>query len=144
MKVSTRTRYGIRAAVELAQQYSQGPLQLRVIGEHQDISVKYLEQLMAMLKASGVVRSVRGAKGGYVLARAPNQIRMDEIIHCLEGPVATLECVENAGSCRRAMDCAARGLWTRVERAVNEVLRSITLQDLADMVTCGARRQYEI
>ena len=144
MKVSTRTRYGIRAAVELAQQYKQGPLQLRVIGEHQDISVKYLEQLMAMLKGSGLVRSVRGARGGYVLTRAPGQIRMNDVFHCLEGQAATLECVENAGSCKRAMDCAVRGLWTEVERAVNEVLRSVTLQDLVDRAKPRTSQDYEI
>lgn len=128
----------------MAQQYEQAPLQLRIIGQHQDISVKYLEQLMAMLKGSGLVKSVRGARGGYMLTRAPSQIRMDDIFHCLEGQAATLECVENAGSCKRAMDCAARGLWTKVDRAINEALRSVTLQDLADKAKSGARQEYEI
>ena len=132
MKVSTRTRYGVRAIVELAQQYAQGPLQLRVIGEREEISAKYLEQLMAILKASGLVRSIRGAKGGYVLAREPEQIRMDEVYHCLEGPVTTLECVADAGSCKRAVDCAARVLWAQVEKAVDGVLGSTTLAELAE------------
>jgi Rrf2 family transcriptional regulator, cysteine metabolism repressor len=144
MKVSTRTRYGIRAAIELAQQYEEGPLQLRVIGQRQDISAKYLEQLMAILKASGLVRSIRGAKGGYMLMRAPDQIRMDEVFHCLEGPVATVQCVADEASCKRAADCVARGLWTEVEQAVNGVLASMTLKDLADKARCEVRQEYEI
>jgi Rrf2 family protein len=132
MKVSTRTRYGIRAAIELAQHHKQGPLQLRIIAERQAISVKYLEQLVAVLRSGGIVRSLRGARGGYLLAKAPNQIRLSDVFHCLEGPVATTECVEDPEFCDRSLDCVARKLWTRVEGAVNAVLESVTLQDLLD------------
>ena len=132
MKVSTRTRYGIRAAIELAQHYKQGPLQLRIIAERQAISVKYLEQLVAVLRSGGIVRSLRGARGGYLLAKAPDQVRLSDIFHCLEGPVATTECVEDAEFCDRSLDCVARKLWKRVEGAVNDVLNSVTLQDLLD------------
>lgn len=132
MKVSTRTRYGIRAAIELAQHHKQGPLQLRIIAERQSISVKYLEQLVAVLRSGGIVRSLRGAKGGYLLAKAPDQIRLSDVFHCLEGPVATTECVEDPEFCDRSLDCVARKLWKRVEGAVNEVLDSVTLQDLLD------------
>ncbi len=96
MKVSTRTRYSIRAAMELAMNYEQGPLQLRLIAERQGISVKYLEQLMSVLMSGGFVRSVRGARGGYVLARDPDAVRVSEIFHCLEGRVATVECVDDS------------------------------------------------
>ncbi|MCF7973937.1 MAG: Rrf2 family transcriptional regulator [Phycisphaerae bacterium] len=132
MKVSTRTRYGIRAAIELAQHHKQGPLQLRIIAERQAISVKYLEQLVAVLRSGGIVRSLRGARGGYLLAKAPNQVRLSDVFHCLEGPVATTECVEDPEFCDRSLDCVARKLWTRVEGAVNDVLDSVTLQDLLD------------
>ena len=132
MKVSTRTRYGIRAAIELAQHYKQGPLQLRIIAERQDISVKYLEQLVSVLRSGGLVRSLRGARGGYLLAKAPDQIRLSDVFHCLEGPVATTECVDDADYCKRALDCVARQLWERVEKAVNDVLDSVTLKDLLD------------
>jgi Rrf2 family cysteine metabolism transcriptional repressor len=131
MRVSTRTRYGIRAVVELARQEGQSPLQLRVIGEREEISVKYLEQLMAVLKAAGLVRSVRGAKGGYVLARPADQIRMDEVYRCLEGPVATVECIEDPKACKRVEDCEARELWVKVETAIHQVLASTTLADIA-------------
>lgn len=132
MKLSTRTRYGIRAAIELAKRYGEGPVQIKVIGKQQAISVKYLEQLMAMLKAGGFVHSVRGSRGGYVLAREPGEIRMDELILSLEGSITTVECVDDDGFCARAADCAARDLWTQVQQAVLDVLKSITLKDLVD------------
>jgi Rrf2 family protein len=143
MRVSTRTRYGIRAVVELARQEGQSPLQLRVIGEREEISVKYLEQLMAVLKAAGLVRSVRGAKGGYVLARPADQITMDEVYRCLEGPVVTVECAEDPGACKRVTDCAARGLWVNVERAIHEVLASTTLADIAAKAKEAAEKQRD-
>jgi len=130
MKLSTRTRYGIRAVIELAQHEGNRPLQLKAIAERQGISVKYLEQLMSLLRSSGFVRSIRGSKGGYVLARLPEQIRLSEVFRCLEGPVATAECTEDRDYCSRAADCAAREVWMQVEEAIQRVLGSITLADL--------------
>jgi Rrf2 family cysteine metabolism transcriptional repressor len=144
MRVSTRTRYGVRAIVELARHYSESPLQLRIIGEREEISVKYLEQLMAILKASGLVQSVRGAKGGYRLARAPDQIKMDQVFHCLEGPVSTLDCVADPQVCKREPDCATRGLWVQVEKAVDGVLASVTLAELADKAGRETKRSFDI
>ncbi len=130
MKLSTRTRYGMRAIIELAQHEGKRPLQLKVIAERQDISVKYLEQLMSLLRSAGFVRSVRGSKGGYVLAHAPDQVRLSEVFRCLEGPVTTAECTEDDSYCKRSSDCAARRVWVRVEAAIQDVLGSITLSDL--------------
>jgi Rrf2 family cysteine metabolism transcriptional repressor len=144
VKLSTRTRYGIRAMLELAASNRASPVQLRIIAEHQDISVKYLEQLMAILKSAGFVRSVRGSKGGYVLAKAPSQINLSDIFKCLEGPVATAECVENEDYCDRAADCVARELWERVEQAIRSVLQSITLQDLLDWAKDKKGLDYQI
>jgi Rrf2 family cysteine metabolism transcriptional repressor len=132
MKLSTRTRYGIRAAIELAGHYGQGPVQIKVISDRQAISIKYLEQLMAMLKSGGFVRSVRGSKGGYVLARGPEQIKLDELFLSLEGSITTAECVEDDDYCARAADCVARELWTAVQKAMLDVLSSFTLKDLVD------------
>jgi len=134
MKLSTRTRYGIRAIIELAQHEGKRPLQLKLIAERQGISVKYLEQLMSLLRASGFVRSIRGSKGGYILARAPEQIKLSEVFRCLEGPVTTAECTENEDYCERAADCAAREVWVRVEEAIQRVLNSISLADLVHRV----------
>ena len=132
MKLSTRTRYGIRAVIELAQHQADRPLQLKAIAERQDISIKYLEQLMGVLRSAGFVRSVRGAKGGYVLARPPAQITLYDVFRSLEGPVTTTECVEDATSCERSIDCAARKVWTQLEEAIRHVLAGITLADLIE------------
>jgi Rrf2 family protein len=130
MKLSTRTRYGMRAIIELAQYEGKRPLQLKVIAERQEISVKYLEQLMSLLRSGGFVRSVRGSKGGYVLARPATEISLSEIFRSLEGPVTTTECTADADVCDRSADCIARGIWLQVETAIQQVLTSITLGDL--------------
>lgn len=130
MKLSTRTRYGMRAIIELSQHEGKRPLQLKIIAERQDISVKYLEQLMSLLRSAGFVRSVRGSKGGYVLARPADQIKLSEIFRCLEGPVTTTECIDDESYCERSADCAAREVWKRVETAIHGVLDSIKLSDL--------------
>lgn len=144
MKLSTRTRYAVRAIIELAQHDSNRPLQLKIIAQRQDISVKYLEQLMAILRSAGFVRSIRGSKGGYLLARAPNQIKLNEVLHRLEGTVATVECVENEDYCSRSADCASRYLWVQVEQAIEKVLEAITLQDLVDKAKDEKKLNYQI
>jgi len=144
MKLSTRTRYGIRAILELAENYGNGPLQLRVIARDQGVSVKYLEQLIAMLKAAGIVRSVRGSKGGYILAKTPGQIKVSECFQCLEGSLITTECVEDESFCERTNDCIARQVWTEVQEAVMGVLQSMTLQDLVDRANNNKAIHYHI
>lgn len=144
MKLSTRTRYGIRAVLELAENYGKRPIQLKIIARHQGISVKYLEQLMAMLKSAGIVSSVRGSKGGYILAKSPDQIRLSDCFNCLEGPVITVECVENDNYCPKAYDCIARSLWAEVQKAVIKVLESVTLQSLLDKAKHDKKLHYQI
>jgi len=130
--------------LELAENYGKGPLQLKIIAQRQEISVKYLEQLMAVLKSAGFVRSIRGSKGGYVLAKSPEQIKLSDVFYCLEGPVVTVECVENAGYCTRTNDCAARQIWAEVQKAVIGVLQSITLQNLVDRAKHNKAMNYHI
>ena len=144
MKLSTRTRYAVRAMIELARHDLNRPLQLKIIAERQEISVKYLEQLMAVLKSAGLIKSIRGSKGGYVLAKTPNQIALSDILHCVEGPIATVECVDDCSRCKRAADCTAREIWTRVEQAIEQVLQSFTLQDVADMASKKKQSDYQI
>jgi Rrf2 family cysteine metabolism transcriptional repressor len=144
MKISTRTRYGMRAILELAISYGQGPLQLKVIARHQDISVKYLEQIIAMLKSAGFVRSIRGAKGGYILAKSPNRIKLSDVFDCLEGSVNTVDCIENRNYCARTADCLARQIWVQVQNAINNVLQSITLQDLVEKAKDKQDLNYQI
>ena len=144
MKLSTRTRYGVRAMLQLAENYGKEPLQLRIIARDQEISVKYLEQLMTVLKAAGFVTAVRGFNGGYVLAKSPGQIRISDCFDCLEGPVITTECIDNANSCSRSTDCVARLLWAEVQNAVRTVLESTTLQDLMDKAKKPKAFNYRI
>ncbi len=143
MKLSTRTRYGMRAIIELAQHEDKRPLQLKVIAERQDISIKYLEQLMSLLRSAGFVRSVRGSKGGYILARPADQIKLSEIFRCLEGAVTTAECTEDESYCARSADCAARDVWKRVETAIQEVLGSIRLSDVVQR-SSRSTTEYQI
>ncbi|MBN1795455.1 MAG: Rrf2 family transcriptional regulator [Sedimentisphaerales bacterium] len=144
MKLATRTRYGLRAAIELAKNYGNGPLQIKLIGKNQGISVKYLEQIIAMLKNGGIVRSLRGARGGYVLAREPEKIGLDEIVLALEGSISTVECVENESLCARAADCVARQVWTKVQDAMIDVLKSMTLKDMVDKAQNHNKLTYQI
>ncbi|MFC1762215.1 RrF2 family transcriptional regulator [Planctomycetota bacterium] len=132
MRISTRTRYGIRAMIELAGHYEQEPLQLRIIAERQGISRRYLEQQMAVLCSSALVRGVRGVKGGYMLAKAPAEIRLSEVFHCMEGQVVTSECVDDPDACDRAIDCVVGKIWADVEESVNNVLDAVTLGDMVD------------
>ncbi|TEB14414.1 HTH-type transcriptional regulator CymR [Pelotomaculum sp. FP] len=133
MRFSTRARYGLRAMLELALHYNPNePIPLVQVAERQGISEGYLEQMMSFLRKGGVVRSVRGALGGYILAREPDRITAGEIIRCLEGPLSPTGCVseENPEQCSRADFCVTRVLWERVRESVAEVLDGTTLEDL--------------
>ncbi|MDD5327595.1 MAG: Rrf2 family transcriptional regulator [Phycisphaerae bacterium] len=144
MKLSTRTRYGVRAALELAANQSKGPVQIKTIAHRQDISIKYLEQLMAILKSAGLVRSIRGAKGGYILAKPANQIKLSDVFNALEGPVTTVECLENKNYCARVTDCVTRQVWAEVQQAIMSVLQSMTLQDLINRTKDKKTLNYQI
>jgi len=133
----------MRAILELASNYGKGPMQTRVIAMHQEISAKYLEQLMAALKSAGLVRSQRGARGGYVLAYPPENIKLIDIFDIFEGPVATVECVANEDYCTRAADCIARQVWCEVQAAIRNVLQSTTLKDALDKAKAG-KSDYQI
>ena len=108
MKLSTRARYGARAMLDLAVHHAQRPVNIKEIAERQDISATYLEQLMLRLASHGLVRTVRGRGGGFVLSRPPSRIVMDEIVEALEGPADLVECVGNPGLCYRAPLCVTR------------------------------------
>ena len=144
MKLSTRGRYGTRLMLELAKNYGKGPVSTSVISRNQGIPIKYLEQLMAVLKSTGIVRSVRGPKGGYVLAKSPNEIKVSDCFNCLEGPVITTECVHNSSFCTRTADCVARQLWIDVQNTVMDLLQSITLQSLIDRANGNKILDYHI
>jgi Rrf2 family transcriptional regulator, cysteine metabolism repressor len=132
MKLSTRTRYGMRALVDLAMCSTSQPVQLKDIAERQQISLSYLEHLVIPLISAGFIKSLRGAKGGIVLAKTPQEIRLNEVLEVLEGPLAPVDCLKDAKSCQRSGMCATQDLWNEMKEAMENVLGSTTLQDLVD------------
>ncbi len=132
MFFSTKARYGLRAMVELALHHGNGALQLREVARRQGISEKYLEHLFRFLRMSGLVRSVRGASGGYILARPPGDITVLEVVEALEGALDPVECVGNQGVCTREDVCVARDVWVGVKEVLSRYLSSITLETLAE------------
>ena len=132
MKLSTRTRYGTRALLDIALNGKGKPVLLRDIAQRQEISTMYLEHLITPLIAAGIVRSTRGAKGGVWLARPPHEIKLNEIMQVLEGSLAPVQCVDDPKYCRRSASCVTREVWSELKQAMNSVLESTTIQDLAE------------
>ncbi len=134
MKLSTKGRYGLKAMFELALSYGEGPTPLNNVAQKQNISVHYLEQLIATLRKAGLVRSIRGAQGGYVLADKPENITVGDVIRTLEGPIAPSDCVveEEESECSRLGICVTRTIWEKIKESIDEVIDSITLQDMVD------------
>ena len=134
LKLSTKGRYGVKAMFDLAQHFGEGPSSLKSIAERQDISEHYLEQLIAGLRKAGLVKSVRGAQGGYILGREPGKIRIGDIIRVLEGPIAPVDCVaeEDPELCAKAEHCLTRPIWEKVRDSITEVLDSITLENMLE------------
>lgn len=132
VKLSTRGRYAVRAMLDLALQSGDGPTLIKDISERQQISRLYLEQLFTRLKAAGLVRSVRGPRGGFMLTRPPREIRCSDIVQVMEGSTAPVECVDDARLCSRADSCVTRQVWTEVKEAIDRVLTATTLEDLVE------------
>ncbi len=142
MKLSTRTRYGLRLMVELAARGQQEAVMLREIAQAQGISHKYLSQIILLLKSRGLVNAWRGARGGYRLSRPAEQIRVREVVEALEDGLTLLDCVDRPGACPRSGRCAARDLWEGLGREMARFLDSVTLQDMVGRQT--TKQQGEI
>jgi len=135
MKLSTRSRYGTRLMLDLAEHYHQGPLHLNTIALRQGISLKYLEQIIIPLKKADYIQSVRGPKGGHILAKPPTEITIGEIVALLEDGASLTECSDNPKVCDRSPGCATRQLWQAAARAMFDKLNSITrLWSKSDLV----------
>ena len=132
MKLSTRSRYGARILVDLARHNNQGPVQIGEISKRQDISVKYLEQLIRPLKQAKLVESVRGPKGGHMLAKNPEKITLGQIVRLFEGQSDLVECVSSPETCNMADDCQVRLAWKDATRVLYEKLDSTTIADLME------------
>lgn len=133
MKLSTRTRYGVRLMMALAIQYGQGPVFLKDIARGENISEKYLSLIIIPLRGIGLVSSVRGAYGGYNLTKEPSQITLKEIVDVLEGDCSLVDCVKNPASCPRVPICATHDVWAMIGGKISETLSSITLAQLVKM-----------
>ncbi|MFZ5448878.1 MAG: RrF2 family transcriptional regulator [Thermodesulfobacteriota bacterium] len=132
MKLSTRSRYGTRLMLDMALHYNEGPIQLGEIAKRQNVSVKYLEQIIIPLKKARLIDSVRGSKGGHILTKPPEEITVGEVVALLENGTSLVECVENAAVCGRADTCPTRLLWKEASAAMFERLEAVTLADLVD------------
>jgi Rrf2 family protein len=130
MKLSTRSRYSIRILIELARHNDNIPVQVKAISRSQGISVKYLELLIRTLKKAGLVSSVRGAKGGHLLSKAPEEITMGQIVRLFEGQTDLVACVSSPQQCARTAHCGVRDIWMEATNAVFEKLDGITIADL--------------
>ena len=132
LKLSTRGRYGLRGMFDLAMNQSQGPIPLNEIARRQNISEAYLEQLFANMRKAGLVKSVRGAHGGYLLGASPDKIYVGQILRTLEGNIAPADCVsdDDGIECSGADACVTRIIWEKIRDSINQVIDSITLEDM--------------
>lgn len=130
MRLSKKTRYGTRLMLDMARHYEDGPIQLGTIAKRQDISVKFLEQIIIPLKKADYVQSVRGPKGGHMLAKPPDQVTVGEVVELLEGSLWITECTENPDLCDRSSVCPTRLLWKEATEAMLDKLRTTTFADL--------------
>lgn len=131
MKLSTKGRYGVKAMVDLAIHYGEAPVSIKSISERQNISEYYLEQLFTPLRKSELIKSIRGAQGGYVLSKSPKEISVAEIVRVLEGPIEISECIDGS-ACSNIDCCATRLLWGKIKRSIDSVMESTTLEDIVN------------
>ena len=133
IRISTKGRYSLRMMMDLARHFGEGPVMLREIAERQAISEKYLGQIIFQLRAANLIRSTRGAHGGYSLVKSPENITVKDIVEAVEGSINLVECVNAPAICDRADDCIARIVWTRAAEKVSDYLESIKLSYIVRM-----------
>jgi len=133
LKLSTKSRYGTRFILDLVQQKDKGAIQLSDISKRQNISLKYLEQIIIPLKKARYIEGIRGARGGYILVKSPQEITIGEIVELLEGGTEICECCDNPKACKRAKTCLTRQVWIEAAGAFYKKLYSITFADLVNI-----------
>ncbi|NIM58029.1 MAG: Rrf2 family transcriptional regulator [Candidatus Aminicenantes bacterium] len=135
IRLSTKGRYGSRLMLNLAQNYNNGnhSVILKSISDEEEISIRYLEQIIIPLKIARLVKSIRGAGGGYTLSRAPSEIRLSEILHALEGSCCLVDCIEDNDYCNRIPICATFEVWKEATNMLKSYFDGITLQDLIEI-----------
>lgn len=130
MRLSSKERTGLRAMVELARHYGSGPVSLREVADAQDLPLPYLERIAATLRRSGLLESVRGAQGGYLLSRYPAHISVGDVFRAVEGSLMSLDCMRDDACCDREAVCATRNVWAGVSARLRETLDGISLADI--------------
>lgn len=148
MKISTKGRYGLRAMIDIAQYSEIEPVSISSIASRQGISERYLEQLMTLLKKAGLIKSVRGAGGGYVIAREPQEISVGDILRALEGNLEPVDCRANStsDSCEAAGSCVTKYVWQKINESINRTVDEMNLKELVDeskQVGTGASAQMK-
>lgn len=137
MKVSTKGDYGVRALVELAHHFGEGPVQSAEIAARQEVPEPYLDQLLTSLRRAGFIRSVRGPQGGHALIREPGDVKLSEVMVALEGSLAPIACVDDPDACTKSGGCVQREVWAQVRDATQKILDEVSIGDLAEK-----ERQY--
>lgn len=132
MKLSTKCRYGLRAAIEIARYYQKGPAKRKDIAENQNLSDSYLENILIILKNNQIIETLRGVNGGFALCRPPSSITVLEIVTALEGPLNLVECVTKPDACVKSNRCATRCVWQELSNSWKSILSAMTLQTLLD------------
>ena len=134
MKLSTKGKYGLRALIDLAQYSEDSPVSITSIARRQDISERYLEQLMSKLKKAGLVKSIRGANGGYVLAKEAKDISVGDVLRALEGNLDPVECpgIQNSSGCDGSDVCVTKYVWQRINDSINRTVDEIKLSELLE------------
>ena len=144
-KISSRGRYAIRTMVDLAQHSGEGLVTLKDVAARQDLSQKYLEQIVTQLSRAGLVKGIRGPQGGYRLSREPKDYSMAEILELAEGSLAPVECLETeVNACERCGSCATLDMWSGLYKVVTDYLGNITLQDMVDRANAAAGNGHAI
>lgn len=130
MKLSTRSRYAARAIIEIAKQKGEKPITRKVICESQQISSSYLENILIILKNQGIIKTIRGPRGGYSLAKDPADITMYDIVSVFEGSISAVHCVDDPKNCQRYSDCPTKIVWEELMKSQKKVLKSFTIEKL--------------
>jgi Rrf2 family cysteine metabolism transcriptional repressor len=118
--------------LELASHYGEGPIELKEIAKKENISLKYLEQVINPLRTGGLVKAIRGSKGGYSLTRPPSQICLHDVVETLEGPLILVECLHDSKACPKVPSCVTRDIWEEVSDAISKIFYSVTLEDMVN------------
>lgn len=130
LRLSTKSQYGVRAMFEIANRYHEGPVTIKEISEKQSVSVAYLEQILNTLRKAGIIKSVKGPGGGYVLNQAPEHVSIGAILRELDGPVAITSCLDPREGCMRIEGCVTHLLWKSLGEKIEAFLDNMTLKDL--------------